>query len=122
MLKKLKFHGGGIDSMKKMDDEVVGRVWKPILETLTKSRNDKNGSEDQKKQQFIKTRSELIAFFSEEFSTTTKDWTHDKIERQIKSQPYFEDLQKIGIDPHGLFPDTYRGTDFQVQDFEAWKS
>ncbi len=121
MLKKLKFHGGGIDSMKKMDDDVVGRVWKPILDTLKKTRDDPNGTEEQKKQQFLKTRSELISFFSEEFSTTTKDWTTDKIDRQIKSQPYFEDLQKIGIDPHGLFPDIYRGIDFETQDSEAWK-
>lgn len=93
MLKKLKFHGGGIDSMKKMDDEVVGRVWEPILATLNNTLND-DASEAQKKKQFLKTRSELISYFSTEFSTTTKDWNSEKIERQIKSQPYFDQLQK----------------------------
>ncbi len=121
MLKKLKFHGGGIDSMKKMDDEVVGRVWEPILATLNNTLND-DASEAQKKKQFLKTRSELISYFSTEFSTTTKDWNSEKIERQIKSQPYFDQLQKAWIDPHWLFPDAYKNINFEQQDYEAWKN
>jgi len=104
-----------------MDDEVVGRVWEPILATLNNTLND-DASEEQKKKQFLKTRAELISYFSTEFSTTTKDWDTNKINRQIQSQPYFEQLQKAWIDPHWLFPDKYENINFEQQDYEAWKN
>lgn len=105
-----------------MDDEVVWRVWKPILNTLNKTLTEDWATEEQKKKQFLKTRSELIEYFSTEFSTTTKKWNPEEIERQLNSQPYFKDLQATGIDPHGLFPYAYPSKNFEEQDYQAWKN
>ena len=106
--------------MKVMNDEVIGRIWKPILQNIKKVRECPYTPDEVKKAQFLKIRQELIKFFSDEFSTTTKKWTQKEIDTQLNSQTYFKELQEAGIDPNGLFPQAYPDIDFVHQDLDNW--